>query len=339
VTALAKWNVHGAVRSLRTEFAEWDLTLEQWRAAHHFTLVRFRPDGAISESEHHNPDGSIVRSGYAYDAAGRMQEVRFGMNDDPTSRSIYSYDESGRLTRVFGMDQDGAEHESEVYSYGNDRTKTKVYFVPKHVAGSFMYAVEGTAQHYGAPGATTVTTRYEAGGNPGEVLFHDEGRRLLRRVVYTRDDAGRLMKEEMLAGEQSPFADIEDEAAREALAKLFGPEHVISSTTYTYDAKGRTRERRTRMGEVGEHRTIFRYDDRGNPAEETHEEASREMDLNDDGNLQVTKERSSKQNVRFEYQYDAQGNWLEQVVWGRMEPNPNFERSNITRREIAYYAG
>jgi hypothetical protein len=80
---LATWNVHGPVHTLRTEHAEWDLSLERWQAARYFTLVRFHPDGRISESESHNPDGSISRSSYAYDAVGRMQEARFGMNSDP----------------------------------------------------------------------------------------------------------------------------------------------------------------------------------------------------------------------------------------------------------------
>ena len=151
MTALAEWNVHGDVRSIRTEFAEWDLTLEQWRAAQYFTLVRFRPNGSVGESEHHNPDGTISRSSFTYDTAGRMQEARFGMNAGPVSKSLYFYDERGRLTRVVGVDPDGTEREAETYSYGQDGKKTKVYFVPKQVANAFMYAIEGTVQSYGRP--------------------------------------------------------------------------------------------------------------------------------------------------------------------------------------------
>ena len=40
-----------------------------------------------------------------------------------------------------------------------------------------------------------------------------------------------------------------------------------------------------------------------------------------------------EQDVRIEYRYDAQGNWTERVVWCRWESNPNFERSNVERRE------
>ena len=42
---LENWKVHGPVHTLRTEFAEWDLSLEQWKAAQHSNLARFHPDG------------------------------------------------------------------------------------------------------------------------------------------------------------------------------------------------------------------------------------------------------------------------------------------------------
>jgi hypothetical protein len=326
VTALAEWNVHGDVRSIRTEFAEWDLTLERWRAAQYFTIVRFHPDGAISENEHHNPDGTISRSTFTYDTAERMQEARFGMNDGPVSKSLYFYDQRGRLTRVAGVDPDGTEGEVETNSYSQEGKRTKVYFVPKQVANAFMCAIEGTVQSYGAPGATTITTRYADGGKPDEALFHDAGQRLLRRVIFTRDVAGRLITEETRLGEESPLPEL-----------LFGPNRVLSTTTYAYDAKDRILQRRTRMGELGEYRTTFRYDDRDNPIEEIHEDISREMQIDDAGVLHAAKEKSSTQNARLDYTYDAQGNWLERVVWSRLESNPNFERSNITRREITYY--
>jgi hypothetical protein len=43
--------------------------------------------------------------------------------------------------------------------------------------------------------------------------------------------------------------------------------------------------------------------------------------------------------MRLEYKYDAQGNWTECVVWSRLEPNPDFQRSNVERRQFTYYPG
>jgi hypothetical protein len=328
MTGLAAWDVHGNVHTLRTEFAEWDLGLEQWRAPHSFTVVRFRPNGAISENEHHNPDGSISRSSFIYDAEGRIRETQFGMNNGPVGKSLYLYDDRGRLARVVEAHYDGTERDSESHSYDQNGKRTKTNFVSKHLVNAFMYSIEGTAHSYGAEGATTITTRYDDGGKPDEVLFHDANQRLLRRVVFTRDGAGRLTTEELYLGEESPFPNI-----------VFGPNSVLSSTSYAYDAKGRILERRTRMGEFGDQRTTFGYDEHGNPADERHEDISREMQVDEAGVLQAMKGRSSTHDVRFEYRYDAQGNWQERVVWARQAPNPNFERSNITRREIAYYTG
>lgn len=347
---LANWKVHGHVHTLRTEFAEWDLSLEQWQAARNSNLVRFHPDGRISESEAYNPDQSIARSSFVYDAAGRIQETLFEMNGVATSKRIYYYDEHGQLARVSSVDQAGKERESEAYTYSQEGRKTKVYFVPKQEPNiQFGFGIEGTTHSYGAPGATTIKTRYDDRGQPEQVLFYDDSQRVLRRVIFTRDRTGRLMKEEMHFDKQIPFPGVEKELENASpedreravamLGKLFGPNKVMSSTTYAYDAEGRVVERRTRTGQLSDRRTTFRYDDYDNPIEETSEDISREMQIDEQGNLVPKKENTNLQNVRFEYRYDAQGNWTERVVWSRWEANPNFERSNVERREITYYAG
>jgi YD repeat-containing protein len=284
-----------------------------------------------------------------YDALGLLREARFGRNDESNVKTLYSYDERGRLTRVASVDRDGAESESETDSYGQDGRRTKVYLVPKLEPKTwFSFGIEGTALSYGAEGATTITTRYDDVGQPFEVVFSGADERVLRRVIFTRDSTGRLMKEEMHLCESPAFPGIEKELenaqpeAREAamamFANLFGSRMVFSSTTYGYDEKGRLLERRTRMGELADERTTFRYDDMDKPVEETHEHTSREMRVDEEGNLAQAQETSHTQDTHFEYSYDAQGNWTERAVWSRLRPNPNFERSNVTRREIAYYA-
>jgi len=56
-----------------------------------------------------------------------------------------------------------------------------------------------------------------------------------------------------------------------------------------------------------------------------------------DQELRTASEDSCKQQIRFDYKYDARGNWTERVVWIRYGSNPEFQRSNIERREISYY--
>src|SRR5690349_21454456 len=114
---LSNWNVRGPVETLRTESAEWNLAKEAWKEPRSLNVVRFRRDGNISETEYHNPDGSIARTLNLYDEAGRIRETRSLSNGAVTGRRIWFYDDSGRPARVVDEDQNGVERESELYRY------------------------------------------------------------------------------------------------------------------------------------------------------------------------------------------------------------------------------
>ena len=337
----SSWNVRGPVETLRTESAEWGLTTEAWKAPRSFSLIRFRPDGRISETEYHNPDGSISRNLNLYDDAGRIRESRSHSNDALIGKRIWFYDDSGRTVRLVDVDQNGVERESELYSYNANGHQTKIVFLPKQEPNTGIDYSGFAEASYVAPGAATVTTVCD------EVLIHDVNHRLLQRLVISRDAEGRVAKEEMRLAGQMPFPGVTKElenaspetheAAMEAFQKLFGPDKPMMSTTYAYDQKGRRIERHVRMGDLGGHRTTFRFDDRDNAIEETTVDATREMHIDGEGNLSYAKETSHTQFARLEYKYDAQGNWTERVVWSRLEPNPNFQRSNVERRQFTYY--
>ncbi len=232
------------------------------------------------------------------------------------------YDGMGRLVRVVGVDPNGTELEMETYSYSPEGRKTKVYFVPKLEPNTgFSYAIEGTEQSYSVQGASNIATVYDAEAQPEEVLFYDSEHRLLQGVILQRDTAGRLVREEIKPGEPMAFPGMQaelgkmepkaSEAVAAIFASVFGPH---SATTYLYDEKGRMLERYRRMGDVGEFRTTFRYDDRNNKIEEINEDTSRELQIDGEGNVQPAQERFDKRTVRLEYQYDPQENWTECVV-------------------------
>jgi YD repeat-containing protein len=69
---------------------------------------------------------------------------------------------------------------------------------------------------------------------------------------------------------------------------------------------------------------------------EHRSDASREMRM-DDGVVKTEDTLSHVQHVRFQYQYDAYGNWTERIVSQRLEPNADMRPSNIERRTITYY--
>lgn len=248
----------------------------------------------------------------------------------PRDRSVYSYDDAGRLTGIVSVDQEGNERLAEIRDYTPDGRQTRSVFVPK------LDAAVGFA----------VTDEYadQPGGRPNEVHFRDAEGRLLRRLILHRDPDGRLLEEQIYPGDAMPsgiqaeldsLPPAERQSATALFASLQGPDLMMA---YAYDPKGRMVERRLRMGDLGGHRAVFRYDDYDNKVEETTLHTSREMQIDAEGHFQTVNERSDQQDARLDYRYDTRGNWIERLVWIRHAPEPDFHRSNIERRQIAYYS-
>jgi hypothetical protein len=111
-----------------------------------------------------------------------------------------------------------------------------------------------------------------------------------------------------------------------------------TSTTYAYDNQGRLIERDIRMGTLRSDRTSYRYEDRGDLVETTTEETTtRDASFNEDGTLGYTPETSHIQHTRFEYIYDAHGNWTTKETWSRPETEPEFRHWSTCKRDIEYY--
>jgi hypothetical protein len=264
------------------------------------------------------------------------------------SRTIYFYDESDRISRVVTEDQDRMQHDFESYSYDAAGRKTKLQFRPKLDPNvGFYFGIEGTETWYGADDAVVLKTEYDGHGQPAEAFLCDANHVVVRRVTLAWDSNGRLLSEEMHSGERPPFPGLENAlndlppearaAAAAMLASSVAPSGLMSSTAYTYDEKGRRVERCARVGGISKDRTSYRYDEHDNPIEETHEKTSHDLNVDETGNLRPANEKSLRHKVRFEYKYDDRGNWTERIVSVCYESNPDFQRSNIERREITYY--
>jgi len=342
VSDLAKWKVHGPVATLQTEHADWDLAREEWQPARGLVSTSFRPDGAASANDFYNPDGSIVHSRWFYDDAGRLTEATSQFNDGPIDRTVYSYDPAGRHMRTLQMSPDGTTTNLETCSYDAAGKKTKVRFLAIGGA-SAAYGTEGSEGAYPAPGATTMKTTYDERDFPSSVVFQDANGHAVTQLIFMRDNAGSLLSEEMHAGGESLLQGLVEKVPledREKLAALFKTvfDRSFSRTTYAYDAQGRLVERAIGMGSLGDDRTTYRYTDRNDPIEEVSEHRSRDAGLDENGAVRYKPDRVSVQRNRFEYLYDAHGNWTERIVSYQVEPNLTFQRSNIERRVITYHA-
>jgi hypothetical protein len=354
VSDLAKWNVHGPVKTLKSGFATWDLERQDWQSVHHFAVASFHPNGAISSTDHHNRDGTISHSLWIYDDAGRMVESNCWMNDERIDRVVYVYDEAERHIRTTRLNHDGAGVDSEVCNYDADGRKAKVRFLHRHEANAecmagnaceanTFYAIEGTDSAYGAPGATTMTINYDEKNLPAKVSFHDANHQSLSYVILKRDSSGRLLSEEFHQGERSPLQGFLEKAPseqRERLAAMLKDAlgETLSSKTYTYDAKGRIVTRENRMSSLGGDSTTYSYGERDDPIEETTEHRSCEGNVDETGNVHYSSDRVNLQHNRLEYLYDEYGNWTERIVSFRLESKPGFQRSNIERRTFTYYS-
>jgi hypothetical protein len=143
VSDLAKWLVHGPEKTLKSEVANWDRDRQDWQAPEHLTVASFHPDGTISNTDAHNPDGTIAHSRWLRDDAGRTIESHSWMNDGPVGRTVYVYDEGGRPIRTAYVGQDGTCRDVEVYSYDSDGRRMKVQFLPRRESNTECSTGEG----------------------------------------------------------------------------------------------------------------------------------------------------------------------------------------------------
>jgi hypothetical protein len=337
----AQWKVTGPVRRLQTALAEWNTHDEAWGELRVFAVATFRPDGRLSETEHYNPDGSVARSTCVYDEVGRLVETRFRTGDGAVTRTVHAYD-GQRLVRTVTVDERGESREREEYRYDDAGRKTRIQRLDPSEPNT-CYGIDGSDRCYGAPGAVNLTVEYDEHDRPVEALFRDDAAAVVRRITFTRDDAGRLLREEVRFGDASPFplpaaasGSTDDRARFDALmASTFGG-GVFATVSYTYDDHSRVVDRVERMGQLSESRTTFRYDARDNPIEQIEETHRRQIGLGESGEPRSTDEASIEHRNLLEYVYDAQGNWTERVVSYRHGSTGHWQRSNIERREIVY---
>jgi YD repeat-containing protein len=121
------------------------------------------------------------------------------------------------------------------------------------------------------------------------------------------------------------------------LTSVLGADRVMATVSYRYDDQGGPIERRTAIGGVADDRTVYTYDERGNPVGEVTIFVQREKQV-DDTEKNFANEKSRTTCARHDYRYDAHGNWTERVTSTLSETASEPQPSSIERREIGYYA-
>jgi hypothetical protein len=123
----------------------------------------------------------VSRVSKDYDEAGKLKDLRCRDNSGPETGSLYRYDAAGRLIRLVSIDQNGVQSDSTIFSYDAAGRKTAQYFLSIDAGAGAMSFSHGLGES----------------DQTAETLWYDRNHRFLRRVTYTRDTNGKLLKEEM----------------------------------------------------------------------------------------------------------------------------------------------
>lgn len=313
------------------------------------TTTEYAPDGRMLELRVGNSDGSIWVTSYTYYADGRLLKTVSGKAGSAAdSQTTYLYDDARRLVGVESGDNDRATYKydekgrkSIIESYGSRSLPPNTAYAP-HWEGTDL----GFAPY---PGGTLTTSYNEQGVATGAELRDAEGT-LLSHIVRKFDAQGRIIGEEQAA--DAPQVNLPEE-----FRSKLNPEQMKSVGTmiagmqnsvisYSYDAQSRVTERLRSGGVFGQQVTITTYNDHGDKASERETMVMR----SDTGPWNLTEAGAfipaGKPNLpqppfgsetQYTYQYDQYGNWTEQTIVSRSQPDEVFRPGTVIRRKLTYY--
>jgi YD repeat-containing protein len=297
-------------------------------------------DGKVLSTRMLNSDGSEWVAQRNYDASGRMIRSNWGNNGETNAETVYSYDSRGRLLRItdsnrpdnhvtFHYDEHGRKTAMQMFSAADYRPNVAVAGSPFEALG-----------RPNLPGGGSTTTIYDEQDRPSEIQVHDAQGRLIQRAVRAYDKDGHVLEEhrilenvdsmitpEMKAEALKAGASIQD--LHDAFAKFLGEPSNLYSVAYNYDVQGRLIQTRRR---VFNHEDVVEtiYNEHGDKASEITR-SKRTGDANDQAGPPPYSE------VRYSYQYDEHGNWTEETVSYRSNPDGVFESSPGRQRTLTYY--
>jgi hypothetical protein len=225
----------------------------------------------------------------------------------------YVYDNNERLVRVRGSSGD---HDDEFRYDGEGKTQIR-HIPPRPDQRSRAFGVsvwfDAISEGEGLADGGIVETTYNERDWPVEKrIFNDEGT-LLFRVVYVRDENGRLSEEKLISENPDIPKTLRDQIPinqRAAVlteirkkfeekvqqAGLFGS----AERAYVYDERGQVAERHMRQGSIREDLT-FSYNEPGDISELQRQTSGFPH--------KASEETRSLLKLRRTYEYDGFGNW------------------------------
>jgi YD repeat-containing protein len=340
---------------VKTVLNEQPFTNADGQQFHMSTTTEYAPDGRVLEQRMGNSDGSIWVTSYTYHADGRLLKTASGKAGSAAdSQTTYLYDDARRLVGVESGDSvkvsyryDEKGRKSVIESYG---TKP----LPPNTAYAAHW--EGTDLGFAPYPGGTLTTSYNGEGVATGAELHDAEGTLMGHIVRKFNAEGRVIVEEQAA--DAPHVNVAEELwsklntesklnpeqLKSVGAMIAGMQNSVIS--YSYDAQGRETERHRSGGIFGEQVTVTSYNDHGDKASERQTTVMR----SDTGPWQLTESGAfipqGKPNppqppisseTQYTYQYDQYGNWTEQTIVSRSQPDEAFQPGTVIRRKLTYY--
>ena len=330
-TDIEKRGFQGRVRSVKTETAEFTKEDDQFSEKPWLVETEtFDEEGQLIETAFHNtlyPDYSSKQT-FLYDTLGKLTEQSFYyLNGKPSSKTLYIYDSEDRLVGESCFDADGKRTGKREFTYHANGEKAEEIFSDyrEHNPNtSYGYGIDANPEYdhsFTADDARLIKTLYDFKGNPTELLFLNESGKLLSKVLFTTDAAGRIIKDAQYTGEEFPLNTPEGTEVPAEIARLFSGEFALSESELVYDSEGRKIEDRMYFGGIHSMKRGFTYDTKGKLIEDATFEA--------DGTLQSR--------ARIEREYDSNDNWTKKLVSSWNKEKDVFEPSVVYRRTITYY--
>ena len=315
------------------------------------TTTKYTTDGRILEERTKNPDGSEWLTSYTYHPDGRLLKMMTGNGGSKdSSETIYLYDEERRLV---GVKSGNTIHTR--YQYDDKGHKSaRETFDSQAISPNTAYAPfwEGTEMGFAPTPGGSVTTSYNEQGVATGAQFYDADGNLIGHIVRKLDEEGRVTAEEQAANAPHQVINLPEE-----IRSKLNPEQLKSvgammagaqnrAMSYSYDAQGRVTERHRSGGVLGEQVTVTTYNDHGD------KDSERETTVMsaDTGPWNLTEAGAfipeGKPNpprppltseTQYTYQYDSYGNWTEQSIAGRSQPDEAFRPGTVIRRKVTYY--
>jgi extradiol dioxygenase family protein len=295
---------------------------------------------------------------WTYDNDGRLIKITSGRSGQPPWISTRTYDERGRLkTIVNGPAQDDrvdVYYDEEGRKTSVKRFDSKIPIQQIFLSGHSVW--DSAAMGAGVPKGGNVTTLYDEDDQTTELQVRSAEGDIISRVVRTYDVNGRVTEEKLIL--ENPGHQLSEELRTQlgpqqikrvsemVGAFLVGKRHV--GAIYTYDAQNRLTQICERNPGLEKTTTII-YNDQGDKVEERTNCTDNSAfpvgipyALAEDGTL-VPSDPTAKptplplrpeEYVRYAYQYDSFGNWIQQTMTVRSDPDrPPTE----LHRTLSYY--